>query len=196
MSAWSIPWALKPDEATARYEAALAHEADRGVQRAIVSNLSDMHTAKADAVLARLFEDATRDPSLRGDAAMALATSKDPAIQRAIEAAAQGDPEPKVQAAARLSLIVRDPPATGCLVVQTAADGNAEASGVKSGDIIVSYNGRAVANNDELIRERDALPTSGVESVPLLVVRDGREMTIAVKPGRLGLASLQPVKKK
>jgi len=196
LAAWSIPWALKPDDAIARYDAALVHETDHGVQRAIVSNLGSMNTPKAEAVLAKLFGDTTRDPSLRGEAAMALATSNDPAVQRAIETAALGDPEPKVQAAAKLSLIVRDPPATGCLVLQTSTDGNADAAGVRTGDIIVSYNGRAVATNDEIIKERDAAQAAGAESIPMLVVRDGREVTLTVKSGRLGLTNVQSVKKK
>jgi HEAT repeat protein/PDZ domain-containing protein len=198
LAAWSIPWAFanKPDEAIAIFEATLSREPDRSVQDAIVRNLASMNTPKAEALLAKVFGDPTRDAALRGDAAMALATSKDPAVQRAIESAAQSDPDPRVQAAAKLSLIARDPPATGCLVTATSPDGNAEAAGIRAGDIIVSYNGHAVPSMDELVKEREAVAASGAEAVAVVVVRDGREQTMQVKSGRLGLPNLRPVKKK
>ena len=198
LAAWSIPWAYadKPEDAIAVFAAALGRESDRTVQDAIVRNLASMNTPKAEALLATVFGDATRDAALRADAALALATSSDPAVQRAIESAAQSDPDPKVQAAAKTSLIARDPPATGCLVTATSPDGNAEAAGIKAGDVIVSYNGHAVPTSDELVKEREAAAASGAEAVAVVVVRDGREQTMQVKPGRLGLPNLLPVKKK
>jgi hypothetical protein len=198
MSAYSIPWAYasEPDQAVARYDAALAKETDRGVQAAILSNLSDMNNPKAEALLAKLFQDATRDAGLRGDAALALATSTDPAILRSLESAAQTDADPRVQSAAKLSLVARDPPASGCLVTATTPDGVAEAAGMRAGDIIVSYNGRAVGTLQELVHERDAASAAAAESVPVLIVRDGREQTLNVKTGRLGLPNLRAVKKK
>jgi hypothetical protein len=196
MSAWSVPWVMKSDDAIARFDTALSHESDRGVQSAIVSNLGSMNNAKAESVLARVFGDPSRDAAMRADAAIALAGSKDPAIQHQVEEAAAGDPDPRVQAAAKISLIVRDPPATGCLVTQLAPDGNAEAAGIRPGDVIVAYNGRTVATNDDLVRERDAATAASADSVPVLVVRDGRQQTINVKTGRLGLTNMLPVKKK
>lgn len=198
LAAWSIPWAYanKPDDAIAIFEATLGREPDRAVQDAIVRNVASMNTPKAEALLAKVFGDATRDAALRGDAAMALATSKDPAVQHAIENAAQSDPDPRVQAAAKISLIARDPPATGCLVTATSPDGNAEAAGIRAGDVIVSYNGHAVPSSEELVKEREAVTASGAETVPVVVMRDGREQTMQVKTGRLGLPNLRPVKKK
>jgi hypothetical protein len=194
ISAYSVPWVMKPDEAIARFDTALAHEGDRGVQGAIIDNLGSMNTAKAESVLARVFGDATRDAALRADAVMALAGSKDPAVQRDIETAAASDPDPRVQNAAKLSLVVRNPPATGCLVTQMQPDSNAEASGIRTGDVLVSYNGRAVPTGDDLRREISAI--SGTDTIPVVVVRDGREQTIQVKPGKLGLPNLRPVAKK
>jgi C-terminal processing protease CtpA/Prc len=198
LAAWSIPWAYakSPEDAIAVFEAALGRESDRAVQDAIVRNLASMNTPKAEALLAKLFGDASRDAALRADAAMALATSKDPAVQRAIESAAQSDPDARVQAAAKISLIARDPPATGCLVTATSPDGNAEAAGIRAGDVIVAYNGRPVPTYEELVKERETVAASGAEAVPIVVVRDGREQTMQVKSGRLGLPNLRPVKKK
>jgi hypothetical protein len=194
LSAWSIPWAgLKPDEVIARYDAALGQENDRRVQSSIVANLTSMNTPKAEAVLSRVFGDATRDAALRAEAAIALALTKDPAIQSQIAAAAN-DPDVRIQAASKVASVLRDPPATGCLVTQTIPDGNADTSGIRPGDVIVSYNSRPVPTDSDLRRETDAAMT--VESIAVVVVRDGQEKTLQVKPGRLGLPALHSVTKK
>ncbi len=194
MSAWSLPWTIAgADETIARFEAALATESDRGVQSALIGSVTMMKTPKGEALLARVFGDPDRDPGLRADAALAIATSKDPVVLRALETAAAADPEPRVQSAAKLALVVRNPPATGCLVLRTTPDGIAEASGVKAGDVIVSYNGRAVPTDGDLRNEIAAV--SGTEPVPLVVVRDGAEQTIQVKPGRLGVTPRSVQKK-
>jgi hypothetical protein len=198
LSAWSLPWAFadNPDAAVAKFDAALSRETDRRVQEAILRNVGSMNTPAAEALLAKVFNDPARDAALRGEVAFVLATSKDPAIQRAIESAAQSDPDPRVQSAAKLSLIARDPPASGCLVTATSPDGNAEAAGIRAGDVIVSYNGHAVASSEELVKEREAVTASGAETVAVVVVREGREQTMQLKSGLLGLPNLRPVKKK
>src|SRR5262245_53826902 len=137
MAAWSIPWAYanKPAEAIAIFEATFGRETERSVLEAIVRNVASMNTPKAEALLAKVFADPTRDAALRAEAATALIASTDPSVQRALEAAAQSDSDPRIQTAAKLSLIVRDPPATGLLVTATSPDGSAEAAGIKPGDI-------------------------------------------------------------
>jgi hypothetical protein len=187
LAAWSLPWMTSPEETSARLETALGVETDPDVQAALVGGLAMMKTPKAAAALMRVFTDRERDAGLRSEAVMALATSKDPAVQRAVETAASGDSEPRVQAAAKVALIARDPPATGCLVTQTTPDGAADSAGIKAGDVLVSYGGRAVATDAELRREIQAVTTQ--EPVPVVVVRDGRSQTMHVKPGRLGLTS-------
>jgi hypothetical protein len=196
MSAWSLPWAPGSiDDTIARFEGALARESDHAVQNAIVRNLGDINSPKAEAVLVRVLGDGTRDAALLGDAAMALSTSEDAAAQRAIAAVAAADASnQRVQTALKLSQIIQEPPATGCLVVQTTPDGTAEVAGIRPADLIVAYNGRAVASEGDLRNEVKG--AAGAESVPVLVIRDGREQTIQVKAGRLGLPNLRPVAKK
>jgi len=197
LSAWSLPWAQTPIEDTiARFDAALARESDRSVQKAIVDNLGQINSPKAEAALVRLLGDATRDGALKGDAAMALATSEDPAAQRAVAAAAAADStNQRIQTAAKVSLLVRDPPATGCLVSYTTADGAAEAAGIHVGDVIVSYNGRVVPTENDLRNEIKQV--AGVETVPVVIVRDGAQQTLQVKPSRIDRgAAIKPVEKK
>jgi hypothetical protein len=196
LSVWSLPWIVaSPDETIARFDAALSHENDRGVQGAIVSNLGQINSPKAESVLSRVLTDAARDATLRADAAMALATSRDPAVQRAIDAAAAVDPSPRMQTAARVSQVVRNPPATGCLITYATPDGMADTAGMRPGDVIVSYNGRAVPTEADLRKETKA--TTGTDEVAVVIVRDGAQQTLQVKAGRLdrGVA-LKPVAKK
>jgi len=197
LSAWSLPWAPGPiDETIARFDATLAREPDRSVQKAIVDNLGSINSPKAEAVLVRVLGDGTRDASLHGDAAMALAPSEDPVAQRAIAAAAAADSSnPRIQTAAKVSLVVKDPPATGCLVVYTSPDGAAESAGIRAADLIVSYNGKVVATENELRNE--IKQAAGSESVPVVVVRDGVSQTLQVKPSRIDRGtSFKPVEKK
>jgi hypothetical protein len=197
LSAWSLPWAQSPIEETiGRFDAALAHESDPGVQKALVDNLGQINSPKAEAALVRVLGDATRGASLHADAATALASSDDPAVQRAIAAAAAADPtNARLQTAARVSLIVRDPPASGCLVVATSSGGVADTSGLRAGDVVLSYNGRVVTTENELRNE--AKQSSGTDAVPLVVVRDGVQQTLQVKPARVDRGAVwKPVEKK
>jgi hypothetical protein len=197
LSAWSLPWTQGPiDDTIAHFDAALSHETDRGVQKAIVDNLGQINSPKAEAALMRVLADGTRDAALHGDAAMALATSDDPAAQRAVAAAAAADStNQRIQTAAKVSLVVRDPPATGCLVVQTTPDGTAESAGVRAADVIVSYNGRVVSTESDLRNE--IKQAAGAETVSVVVVRDGAQQTLQMKPTRIDRGTaFKPVEKK
>ena len=67
--------------------------------------------------------------------------------------------------------------------------------GSHSGSLVIEH-AEDGATNEELVRERDASASSAADSVAVLIVRDGREQTVQVKSGRLGLPDLRPVKKK
>jgi PDZ domain-containing protein len=194
LSAWSLPWVLGPDETVALFDATLSHENDRAVQSAIVANLGQINSAKAEAALAAVLADATRDAALRGDAAVALSTSRDPTVQQTLDAAV-ADGNPRIAAAQKVSAVFRDPPASGCLVATTSPDGLADTSGMRPGDVITAYNGRAVLTESDLRREVKGV--TGTEPVPVAIVRDGQPQTLQVKPGRLDRGVLlKPVTKK
>jgi len=67
----------------------------------------------------------------------------------------------------------------GALVGQVMADGPAQAAGVKAGDIIVAFNSQPVRASSDLplIVGRTRPGTS----VPLTVIRDGKEQTLSVQ---------------
>jgi len=69
----------------------------------------------------------------------------------------------------------------GILVAQVSKDSPAQKAGVKQGDIIISYQGRKVDNVGRF-RNSVALTAPGSEE-NLVILRDGRRMTLSVKIG-------------
>jgi serine protease Do len=73
----------------------------------------------------------------------------------------------------------------GALVRAVSPGGAADKAGIEPGDVIVAYNGRAVKNSNELVSAVTA--TKPGTSVPVRVVRDGKEQTISVTVDELDL---------
>ncbi len=185
MTAYSLVWTQPADETIRKYSAALAAEQDENVQRALVGNLAFLKEPAAMQALSDIFLDASRDARLRALVAPELAASADPAVAAALENAARGDSDERVRSAAAVALVVRDPPASGYLVTGTLPDSQAAEAGVKSGDILVSYGGRPTRTL-EALREA-AAGAAGQEKVPVVVMREGREVTLYLRPGRMGV---------
>src|SRR5215470_8651083 len=74
----------------------------------------------------------------------------------------------------------------GALVASVAPGSPAMSAGVKSGDVIVEYDGRRIARSDELPRVVAETPIG--KDVALVVVRDGKRVTLPVKVARLAEA--------
>ncbi len=77
----------------------------------------------------------------------------------------------------------------GALVAGVTEGGPAEAAGIKSGDVIVSFDGREVPDMRELPRMVADSPIG--ENVDVEILRDGEAMTLAVDLGRLEEAERQ-----
>lgn len=73
--------------------------------------------------------------------------------------------------------------ATGALVAGVTAGGPAEKSGVKPGDVILTFDGKDVLSMREL--PRIVADTAVGKAVAVMVLRDGKEVEIAVTLGRL-----------
>jgi len=71
----------------------------------------------------------------------------------------------------------------GALVNEVIKDSPADKAGLKRGDIIVEYDGKQVDELNDLPRLVAATPVD--ETVKVKVFRDGKELTIKVKIGRL-----------
>lgn len=81
----------------------------------------------------------------------------------------------------------------GALVSEVQKDSPAEQAGVKRGDVITGFNGKDVKDNHELASAVAATPIG--KSVPLKIVRDGKEMTLNVKIGDLSTQETGEVQK-
>ena len=85
----------------------------------------------------------------------------------------------------------------GVLITKVMPDSPAEKAGLKSGDIIVEYNGEKVKNVTDL--QLKVINTPPGEVVPVKVIRDGKEVVIKVKigqmPGAKNLASVDLMSK-
>jgi serine protease Do len=73
--------------------------------------------------------------------------------------------------------------AKGAMIAQVAKGGPAEAAGFKAGDVVVSFDGRTVADVRSLPR-LVALAQIG-KTVSVEILRDGKTMTLSVKVDRL-----------
>ena len=78
---------------------------------------------------------------------------------------------------------------TGALVAAVTAGGAAARAGIEPGDVIVQYNGRPVANRDELVAA--VVATKPGTSVPVKVMRNKEEKTITVVVDELDLEAEQ-----
>ncbi len=71
-------------------------------------------------------------------------------------------------------------------------DEEAKAAGVRVGDIITRYGERTIHDHYDVRHARDAHKNSG-HAIAVVLLREGRELTIRVPPGYLGL-TLRSVK--
>jgi len=74
----------------------------------------------------------------------------------------------------------------GALVASVAAGSPAMNAGVKRGDVIIEYDGHRIARSDALPRVVAETPVG--KDVALVVVRDGKPVTLSVKVARLAEA--------
>lgn len=71
----------------------------------------------------------------------------------------------------------------GALVAQVNKDSPAEKAGIKTGDVIIRYRGKAVADTREL-RNAVAATAPGTKA-DVTIIRDGKERTLTVTVGKL-----------
>jgi serine protease Do len=75
------------------------------------------------------------------------------------------------------------PEAHGALVSDVTSDSPAARAGLKTGDVIVEYNGRKVGRSEELPRVVADTPIG--HQVPITVIRDGRRITLHAQVARM-----------
>ncbi len=75
----------------------------------------------------------------------------------------------------------------GALIAQMEPNGPAEKSGLKVGDIILKFNGRSIATSSDL--PHAVGPTRAGSTVPVLIMRKGKKVTLDVTVGTRGKAN-------
>jgi serine protease Do len=78
---------------------------------------------------------------------------------------------------------------SGAIVASVLSGGAAQKSGMEPGDVVVQYNGRPVANRDELVNM--VVGTKPGTSVPIKVLRNKQEKTLNVTVEELDLEAEQ-----
>jgi len=73
----------------------------------------------------------------------------------------------------------------GALVASVSSGGAAAKAGMEPGDVIVAFNGKPVKKNDDLVQM--VMATRPGTSVPLRVIREGKEKTLSVTVDELDL---------
>ena len=73
----------------------------------------------------------------------------------------------------------------GAFVASVLPGGPAAAAGIQAGDVIVDFNGKAVTRSDDL--PQIVATTAPGSTVPLKVIRDGKDRTLSVKVEELNL---------
>jgi len=93
---------------------------------------------------------------------------------------------------ARVEKLLDDPPATG-LLVSAVFDGTpAQAAGVMPGDVLLTYDGKGVADLEALNKAKEG--AAGKEAVEVKALRGDQVVSFSLAPGQIGV-SLVPVTK-
>jgi hypothetical protein len=190
VAAFCLPWVLPREAALDSLVRALRGEKDATVQQALVGALWRMRDSRVDAAVAALFLDRALDPAVRARAASILGETKDEAVVRALREAASSDADPRVRAAARGALQLREPPVDGYALLVVYPDGAAAAADLRPGDIIVTYDGRPVRTTDEFqaaIEAASETADGARETVEVAFLREGAEALASVRRGKMGI---------
>jgi serine protease Do len=75
------------------------------------------------------------------------------------------------------------PTTAGALVTEVNEDSPAAKAGLKSGDVILEYNGRKIARSEDL--PRAVAETTIGRDVPIAVMRDGKRVTLQARVARM-----------
>jgi len=79
------------------------------------------------------------------------------------------------------------------VVVSIVPDSQGEKLGIQAGDILTEYGGKPIFNMALFIFNRNSEPADGPAKT-LKILRNGKELTFMVKPGKIGVELKDQVK--
>jgi hypothetical protein len=156
---------------------------DKDVLRTAADAYDSVDPARAAPMMREMALNGNLDPDVRITAVETFPDEPDPETANVIKAL-RNDPDPRVAEAAKIADFKGNPPTSGYLVDQLSPDGLAKTSGFLLGDIILRFGASAVTDNN-LSQFQSALPETGNGQV--VVYRNGKEVTLHIPRGRLGL---------
>ena len=183
---YRLPYIHDPNKTATEFLRLIRTEQDDSVLSTLVETLGEIGTDSARTGLMALL-DAGHDPELRLHAARTLADPEQAEWARGqVIKLVATERDDEVRAVLHAALLAYSPPVTGALVIGVDSAGDGEKAGLRVGDIITRYGGRAVRDHHDLWDEFQA---RHLETHPIAValLRDGRELTLPVAPGWLGL---------
>lgn len=178
----SLVWSNDP-ESGAFLEGVLKTEKDRLVAKSIIDNFAWRGDPHATEAIRAVLETRRDSKQMRMDAVNALWQLGDEEAMKALTSAAQGDADADVREAARIASRGIDPPVAGYMVNYIDTETGPAAGGLKRGDIVLAYNGRAIADTNTLGKESQT--TEGKTEVPIQIYRDGQVVNLNVKGGAI-----------
>jgi hypothetical protein len=163
----------------------LIREEDPTVAQAIAQNLADRPDARNVAALLDALEQ-QRDRDVRIAITESIAAQPGPDATRALEQIVAAESDPDLRKVAETSLAARQAQVAGFLITFVAPNSQAQAGGLREGDILLTYRGVAIDSMETLDRLRASVGPE--EVVEVAVWREGRQVAIGVKGGQLGIS--------
>ncbi|MDH5641680.1 MAG: PDZ domain-containing protein, partial [Nitrospira sp.] len=127
----------------------------------------------------------TDNPAGRQFAIAVLARRNTPEGWAAIGLAAQSDPDEEVKKAAEDALRQNDAKVAGILITFVDAESQAALAGIKVGDILTNYNGKAITTIASLNEEKQNVAEG--QTVQVMLYRGGEQITLPMGPGMIGI---------
>ena len=183
---YGLPWWSNEDSAKRAELAGNALLRGSGYESvAAVEALKDINDPSSARYLADYVTSNSDNPAARKAAVMVLAQKNTEVAWAAIKDAAESDPDEGVKQAAQGAMQLKDPAVAGVLINFVADESQAALAGIKLGDIMTHYNGvRIKTLNDINTAKADVEPGQNVQVV---VHREGKDVTLTLGPGQIGI---------
>ena len=184
-AAYRLPSIQGSEVTEEQYLRLIRTEQDSYILHTLVEGLVEIDTRGAHAGLLNALANEEYGSEVRLAVARTLAhPDRAQWAKQAVRKLADTERDLEVRAVLRAALLAYDTPATGALVV--GMDEDAKEAGVRVGDIITRYGERTIHDHYDVRHARDAHKNSE-HAIAVVLLREGRELTIRVPPGYLGL---------